>query len=685
MEIVDPLLGKIIAERYLIKARIARGGMASVYRALDNRLNREVAIKFIHPHLAEQANFTRRFIQEAQAAASLSSPYIVNIHDQGIANTPAGERAYLVMELVSGPTLRSELQKNGSFSLGQCLQLLKQILLALGTAHSRGIIHRDVKPENILLTKPVDSGENRSTTDAQVKVADFGLAKAASDSDSLHTSSVLGTVAYVAPEIIEKGKITPAADIYAAGIMLFEMLSGKTPYTGDSPLTIAWAHVNKTLPRLHEQADWIPPEIDSLLALFTAKDAATRPADGNAAAAALDNIAQGIPEEKLLRRIPIFPPRIPKAAADTEDTPENPTLQIDTQAADSSAAAAPIWADEPAPANTATGVLPADFYPDSVASANSAEADSPEINSAKTKKSKTPSKRRRPFLILLIGLILTALTGAACWWFLAGPGMRIKVPEITNLSAPAAQEALEKAGFKVEVKSEFSDNIAADHATRTDPAGGKKASPRKPLLLYISKGVEQLEVPDVIGLSKEEAVKKLKDARFQPEITEGWSDSIPKDSVAAQTPQGGKIVAHDSPVTITISKGKEPLTVPDLQGKSRADAEAALTKMGLSASYTEEYSDSAAKGQIIAQNVAAGQTLYRGDVIALVVSKGPHPIAVPSVVGMAEESAKRTLENAGFHVEREAYWGGFLGQVRFQSPAGGEMAQPGTTVVIKVV
>ncbi|XCB29970.1 protein kinase [Arcanobacterium hippocoleae] len=229
MSTLDSLIGKTIDRRYLINARLARGGMASVYQATDQRLGREVAMKIIHPHLAEQEDFTKRFIQEARSAAALSNAHIVSVHDQGIAQTPDGDRAYLVMELVTGPNLRRALSENGSFSLGTTLEIARQTLTALATAHEKGFVHRDVKPENILLSAQLTNSDLSYRRSINAKVADFGLARAASDSTGMQTSSVLGTVAYIAPEIVSRAKVTPAADIYSVGIMIYELLAGKLP------------------------------------------------------------------------------------------------------------------------------------------------------------------------------------------------------------------------------------------------------------------------------------------------------------------------------------------------------------------------------------------------------------------------------------------------------------------------
>ena len=302
----DSLLGAVVDGRYVIARRIARGGMATVYRARDKRLERDVAIKLMHRHLAESPDFTARFNREARAAARLSSAYVVTVHDQGVWDSGDGRHAYLVMEYVPGPDVRSELIRTGSFTLGTALAITEQTLRALSSAHSAGIVHRDVKPENVMLTSRIPPVSIFERPEIHAKVADFGLARAVT-SVSPTTGQAMGTVTYMAPEVITTGVAEAPADVYAVGIMLYEFLTGELPFQAETPIATAYMHINEPMPHVAEQADWIPASLDSFIALLTAKDASQRPANGEEALRELLAITRSIPEEDLIRRIPVIP------------------------------------------------------------------------------------------------------------------------------------------------------------------------------------------------------------------------------------------------------------------------------------------------------------------------------------------------------------------------------------------
>lgn len=302
----DSLLGAVVDGRYVITRRIARGGMATVYRARDKRLERDVAIKLMHRHLAESPDFTARFNREARAAARLSSAYVVTVHDQGVWDSGDGRHAYLVMEYVPGPDVRSELIRTGSFTLGTALAITEQTLRALSSAHSAGIVHRDVKPENVMLTSRIPPVSIFERPEIHAKVADFGLARAVT-SVSPTTGQAMGTVTYMAPEVITTGVAEAPADVYAVGIMLYEFLTGELPFQAETPIATAYMHINEPMPHVAEQADWIPASLDSFIALLTAKDASQRPANGEEALRELLAITRSIPEEDLIRRIPVIP------------------------------------------------------------------------------------------------------------------------------------------------------------------------------------------------------------------------------------------------------------------------------------------------------------------------------------------------------------------------------------------
>lgn len=703
MSTLDPLIGKIIDSRYLINARLARGGMASVYRATDQRLGREVAMKIIHPHLAEQEDFTNRFIQEARSAAALSNAHIVNVHDQGIADTPDGQRAYLVMELVTGPNLRRSLSENGSFSLGTTLEITRQTLIALSAAHEKGYVHRDVKPENILLSAPISNSDIAPRSHVNAKVADFGLARAAASSTGMQTSSVLGTVAYIAPEIVARSKVTPASDVYSVGIMIYELLAGKLPYSGESPLAIAYAHVNDPVPRLSDLAEWIPPAIDSLIALYTAKDAQKRPQNAAAALDVLDDITESIPEELMIRRIPVFPAKRTSALLGTEriesksksdnlaqsDTALTHTAIISESDTTQIATALPqdlTPTDSEATTVYQTNVFPSN-YPISASTTQIPAAAGASATTAHPQhKQKTKKRGKRTALIILLLFLLLGIGSAGgYWYFTAGPGLRIAIPSVAALDQAAAEKKLQAAGFEFEIQHEFSDEIAKSQAIGTDPNAGTKIHPSKTVKLIISDGVEYRKVPDVKNKSLESGTELLKAETFSIESSENWSEDVPKGQIISQDPAAGSSIPHDSVVKVVLSKGRQPLPVPQLLGMPIDQANSMLAELGLKSEVIEEFSDEVAKGKVISQDVANGEVRYRNDVIKLVVSKGPKLVEVPNVVGQQEGSAKQVLERAGFKVEIERILGGFFGTVRLQNPGAGEMVPPGSVIKLSVV
>lgn len=674
----DSLLGAVVDGRYVIARRIARGGMATVYRARDKRLERDVAIKLMHRHLAESPDFTARFNREARAAARLSSAYVVTVHDQGVWDSGDGRHAYLVMEYVPGPDVRSELIRTGSFTLGTALAITEQTLRALSSAHSAGIVHRDVKPENVMLTSRIPPVSIFERPEIHAKVADFGLARAVT-SVSPTTGQAMGTVTYMAPEVITTGVAEAPADVYAVGIMLYEFLTGELPFQAETPIATAYMHINEPMPHVAEQADWIPASLDSFIALLTAKDASQRPANGEEALRELLAITRSIPEEDLIRRIPV----IPAPQSDGEDDDGEDDAPPDPK---------PLPA-----APTTTMPMPGPVPPDGAAPAaepippggaddgNGARRLRRRRTDLRHETPELPGRRRRQGrrAWAAVAILLAVALTAVLWYFRAGPGKRVTIPAVAGQTYEQALSSLREEGLTARRRNVYSDTVPSGSVVSTDPGGGGRVHPSRVVTVTVSRGVEQVTVPDLSGLSAQEARRRLGSARLVYREAAVYSESVDEGRVVSQSVAADTAVNHDSAVTVTISKGRQPIRVPNVVGKSEADANNAIRKAGLTVSRQEEHSDTVAQGVVISQDPSKG-TVHRGDSVTVVVSQGPELVDVPNVVDMRREEATTTLQNAGFQVQADNVFGGYFGIVRSQSPAAGTKARKGTGVKIAV-
>lgn len=675
----DSLLGAVVDGRYVIAGRIARGGMATVYRARDKRLERDVAIKLMHRHLAESPDFTARFNREARAAARLSSAYVVTVHDQGVWDSGDGRHAYLVMEYVPGPDVRSELIRTGSFTLGTALAITEQTLRALSSAHSAGIVHRDVKPENVMLTSRIPPVSIFERPEIHAKVADFGLARAVT-SVSPTTGQAMGTVTYMAPEVITTGVAEAPADVYAVGIMLYEFLTGELPFQAETPIATAYMHINEPMPHVAEQADWIPASLDSFIALLTAKDASQRPANGEEALRELLAITRSIPEEDLIRRIPVIPaPQSDGEDDDGEDDAPPDPKPLPAAPTTTMPMPGPVPPDGAAPA--AEPIPPGGGADDG----NGARRLRRRRTDLRHETPELPGRRRRQgrrawaALAILLAVALTAVL----WYFRAGPGKRVTIPAVAGQTYEQALSSLREEGLTARRRNVYSDTVPSGSVVSTDPGGGGRVHPSRVVTVTVSRGVEQVTVPDLSGLSAQEARRRLGSARLVYREAAVYSESVDEGRVVSQSVAADTAVNHDSAVTVTISKGRQPIRVPNVVGKSEADANNAIRKAGLTVSRQEEHSDTVAQGVVISQDPSKG-TVHRGDSVTVVVSQGPELVDVPNVVDMRREEATTTLQNAGFQVQTDNVFGGYFGIVRSQSPAAGTKARKGTGVKIAV-
>ena len=650
----DPLIGRLIDQRYRVTRRLARGGMATVYVAQDERLERPVALKVMHPHLAESDDFVERFHREARAAARIVHPGVVSVFDQGVVSG----QGFLVMELIDGTNLRALLNAQGAFTIPQALRYTTDILEALRAAHRMGVIHRDIKPENILVP-----------TDGPAKVADFGLARAVSEGSTSATGNMLGTVAYIAPEIALTTEANARSDLYSVGIMLYEMLTGAVPWADESPLQIASHHVSEDVPSPSATLPWIPREIDDLVAALTARNPANRCADASDALDLVARAAASIPFDIANRRAEV-------AREDSRSGSEATALNTEVM---------PTQLTQAMPVPAATAVTTATALPTATAVTTVHTSTPTETPSA----GELPAKMStRAILLAVIAflLIVAASFGGSWWWTEYGPGSYLTMPTTTGRDLADVQADLGAIGLASSVEEEFSDDVQSGIVTHSDPDGGSSVHKSTNVQLYVSKGIDMKDVPNVVGKGQDEASRTLADAGLAlGAVTDAYSEEVPPGQVISQSVAAGTSMAHDSTVDVVLSKGREPRTVPTLTGKGASAAKSSIEALGLVASPTEAYSDTVPEGQVISQQTREGSTVYRGDSVSYTVSKGPEMVTVPDVVGLQRQEAHDKLEGAGFTVQEDLILGGFFNTVRSSDPAGGSKVKKGSTVTISIV
>lgn len=609
--------------------------MATVYLARDRRLDRRVALKVMHAHLADSPDFVARFRREARAAARLSNPGVVAVYDQGTVDG----LAYLVMELVEGSNLRV-LLASGPVSVKEALELTAQVLHPLGAAHRAGLIHRDVKPENVLL--PADG--------SVAKVADFGLARAITEATQTTTGNILGTVAYLAPELITKGVATPRADVFSVGVILYELLTGVQPFTADSPIQVAYRTVHEDVPAPSLLVPGLAPGVDELAAAMTRRESSSRLADADAALAAVREVLDSLSEEELAVR-----------------RGEDGTDHSD--------------------AGTRTVSLPIGSIGGDATRALAREAAVTQSQETAPVAGARRTRRRAVLGAGVLVLLAGGVTGA--WYFGIGPGRRVTVPDIAGLSEEQARDTL--VGAELEWGSpgrDYSDTVPAGSVISATPAPGNSVRVGTAITAVISRGVEQKKVPDVVSKPQAEAEKAVEEAGLSVgAVTEDFSDDVAAGAIISSSPASGEMVNHSSAVAMVVSKGRRPATVPDVTGKSLEEATAAIQEAGLTLSgSTEAFSDDVAAGLIISSDPAAGaEGYFYGDSVSVVVSKGPEMVTVPEVVSKSEADAKAALEAAGLVVSVNRILGGFFGTARSTDPAAGTSVRKGSTVTLYVV
>ncbi|MFJ3986188.1 Stk1 family PASTA domain-containing Ser/Thr kinase [Streptomyces fungicidicus] len=635
----DPLVGQVLDGRYRVEARIAVGGMATVYRAVDTRLDRVLALKVMHPSLAADRSFVERFIREAKSVARLAHPNVVQVFDQGT----EGTYVYLAMEYIAGCTLRDVLRERGALQPRAALDILEPVLAALGAAHRAGFVHRDMKPENVLI------GD-----DGRVKVADFGLVRAV-DTVTNTTGTVLGTVSYLAPEQIDNGIADPRVDVYACGILLYEMLTGEKPHDGDSPAIVLYKHLHEDVPAPSAAVPGMAYELDELVASATARNPAIRPQDAVALLAQVRAGRARLTAEQL-DAVP------PQALTSEHDNAEDRTSVI------------PRALTVPRP-------LPVDEEGEG--------AGSPQHTSRLQSPPPLPPRRRtglRRGPMAIVVAVLLVLGVGTCIWYI-NSGQFTKVPPLLAKTEKEARDRLATAGLDVgEVNEAFSDTVERGTVISTDPKAGARIRSHDPVALTLSKGPETVRLPDLDGYPLDRARDVLKDEGLEPGmVTREFSDGVPRGSVISTEPGKGTKVRAGSAVALTVSKGS-PVDVPDVTGEDLEDARADLEEAGLKVRIAPERVNSEHDaGQVARQNPGEGRQVAEGDTVTLTLSKGPEMVEVPDVVGDSVDDAKSRLEGAGFRVKEDRGLLGLFGDtVRSQSVDGGDTAPRGSTITIEI-
>ncbi|MFT7709421.1 Stk1 family PASTA domain-containing Ser/Thr kinase [Clavibacter tessellarius] len=635
----DPMIGRLLDGRYQVRSRIARGGMATVYVATDLRLERRVAVKVMHGHLADDSAFRDRFIQEARSAARLAHPNVVNVFDQG----QDSDMAYLVMEYLPGMTLRELLQEYERLTPEQTLDILEAVLSGLAAAHKAGIVHRDLKPENVLLAD-----------DGRIKIGDFGLARAVS-ANTATGQALLGTIAYLSPELVTRGIADTRSDIYAVGIMMYEMLAGEQPFKGEQPMQIAYQHANDQVPTPSTTNPSVPVELDELVLWATARDPEQRPRDARALLDELYAVQNRLDarsgDPAPLQRTVVFPsaPALPPVTTGETQVVGGPPVLVRQE-------------DERT-------------QPDSVVALAAAGS----------------RRRSRGWVLALLVVMLAALAGGTGWYYGQGPGAQVPVPRVTSMAVDDAAGTLQGQGFVVARAEEPSVDVEVGHVTRSVPASGTPVDQGSTVTVYASTGPQLLDVPDVVGAAEADARTRLQGVPFvvQEAVVRQYGDAAGGTVLQVLDASGAPIGAQypeRQPVTLVVAAG----AIPQVNGRSVDQAKATLAQAGLVGEPGKQsFSDDVDKGEVISvyaldQNpVRSGVGDAAGSKVGLEISKGPDLVAVPTVVGITRDEAKAALDKAGFKYAYSAFWDALpnsITRVASASPDQGALARRGSTI-----
>ncbi|MGC5018143.1 Stk1 family PASTA domain-containing Ser/Thr kinase [Micromonospora sp. DT47] len=654
-QVADTLLGSLLDGRYRIRGRVARGGMATVYTATDERLERTVAVKIIHPTQVPEtrtrlAGFVDRFTDEAKTIARLTHPNVVAVYDQGT----HGGLPYLVMEYVRGRTLRDVLAERRRLNPDEALAIMEQMLAAIGAAHRAGLVHRDVKPENVLVAE-APTGGAANLVDSVVKVADFGLARAVEASaDEADGNQLMATVAYVAPELVTDGHADPRTDVYSAGIVLFEMLTGRVPYDGDRPVDVAWQHVDRDVPAPSTLVPGLPRALDDLVQRATRRDPGARPADAGALLAEVqvtrDDLGNPNTHTSVLGRV-----------TDDASAVSQPTMVV----AAVRPAERPAWARLP------------EGQPQRPHRRRAAQGGDPGARLAELRHRVMGNPRGRLSVAAAV-VVLGLLAAMGGWW--VGVGRYTVAPQLVNLSKAEAQTQADRAGFTLAyAPPRYDEKVPRDGVVAQDPSSAAKILKGGTITLTLSLGPERFPLPDMVGKEFELAEAELTGAKLT--VAKGaarYDDNLPAGVVVATNPKAGAEVKPGARITVILSKGRAPISVPNLVGKNVNEARATLAQLELVPVETYKDSDKP-KDEILGQSPADGTGVEKGAQVKLDVSKGPAPVVVPRVVDLPCPQAQQQLQGLGFPVTVQFNPNGI---VRFQNPGENAPVPPGTPVTI---
>ena len=616
---------QVYSGRYEIVEHLARGGMAEVYVAHDQLLDRRVALKVLFPEFAADRSFVERFRREARAAAGLNHPNIVSVYDTG----EESGTYFIVMEYVEGRTLRDIIRSEGPLLPQRAADIGADVAAALAFAHRHGVVHRDVKPGNVLIDRA-----------GRVKVTDFGIARAGDTQENLtQTGAVMGTATYFSPEQAQGGAIDPRSDVYSLGVVLYEMVTGRAPFSGDSPVAIAYQHVRETPAPPSSVNPDVPPDLEACILKCMAKNPANRYATAEDLRADLIRFGQG-------QRVQAEPVLVPPV----------PDLTVVTPALDATSVVS----------QTRTGTV----LPD-----------------------ETPARTGMGRYVVLL-LVLLAVLGLLLWLLASQLGLfdssakRVAVPTVIDLTEAQARTRLEGDGFKVKTEEAANDTVDSGKVFDQDPDADVKAEEGSEVTIFVSSGAAPLDVPDVVGQDEGAARAALERAGFtNVTVTPRADNDAPAGRVLDQTPKGDEKAAKDAPVTLTVSSGRDQEVVPDVRGRDLADAANLLGQRGFQTTTRNQASDTVGEGKVIATDPAANQRADRNSLVTIFVSTGPETASVPDVEGQPRSQAIAELQRAGFGVDENSepvQNDNDVGKVINQDPGPNATAPKGSTVTITV-